>query len=128
MSMNMLPMQFDHKVPNQPSAMSARLQEVLARVSTSRRARYGLSVVLCLLFVIAVYAVTGGQYFYHDGSPVWPPSGNETVAPEVAIKPPDWVFRAEKVKDAFIRAYVAYEKHAFPHDELLPISNGHFDE
>ena len=122
----MLPMQFDHKVPGPPT----RLQDLLARVSASRRARYGLSAALVLLFVIAVYAVTGGQYFYQDRPPGWQPGAGENATEVVAggATPPEWVYRAERVKSAFVRAYAAYEQHAFPHDELLPLSDGHFDE
>lgn len=35
-----------------------------------------------------------------------------------------WAERAERVKEAFVHAYHGYEEHAFPKDELLPLSNG----
>ncbi|OJJ34983.1 hypothetical protein ASPWEDRAFT_40122 [Aspergillus wentii DTO 134E9] len=35
--------------------------------------------------------------------------------------------RAEAVKEAFQHAWDGYNKYAFPHDELLPVSNGHGD-
>lgn len=35
---------------------------------------------------------------------------------------PLWDARAERVKNAFVHAYDAYEKYAFPMDELLPIT------
>lgn len=41
---------------------------------------------------------------------------------------PVWASRAEEVKRAFIEAYEAYETHAFPHDELLPLTNGSIDK
>ncbi|KAH9951163.1 glycoside hydrolase [Amylocystis lapponica] len=34
-----------------------------------------------------------------------------------------WNSRAEQVKQAFLHAYHGYETHAFPHDELRPLSN-----
>lgn len=36
----------------------------------------------------------------------------------------NWTERAERVKEAFVHAYHGYEEHAFPKDELLPLSNG----
>lgn len=35
--------------------------------------------------------------------------------------------RADAVKDAFKFAWTGYEKYAFPHDELHPVSNGYSD-
>ncbi|PSS29750.1 hypothetical protein PHLCEN_2v2898 [Hermanssonia centrifuga] len=39
----------------------------------------------------------------------------------------NWKERANRVKDAFVTAYLAYEQNAYPHDELLPGTNGHAD-
>ena len=39
-----------------------------------------------------------------------------------------WAIRAEQVKEAFRHAYHGYEQYAFPHDELLPLSNGSVDK
>ncbi|TFK74956.1 seven-hairpin glycosidase [Pluteus cervinus] len=36
-----------------------------------------------------------------------------------------WDDRAEQVKQAFVYAYDSYEKHAFPSDELLPLTGGY---
>ncbi|TCD63846.1 hypothetical protein EIP91_004888 [Steccherinum ochraceum] len=52
--------------------------------------------------------------------------GRKTFKPYVPTSntpPAEWVTRAEKVKEAFIHAYGAYERHAFPHDELFPLTN-----
>ncbi|KAF8551349.1 glycoside hydrolase family 47 protein [Imleria badia] len=46
----------------------------------------------------------------------WPPE-----TPEI------WADRAAQVKNAFLHAYHGYERHAFPHDELRPISNTTID-
>ncbi|GJJ07900.1 hypothetical protein Clacol_002106 [Clathrus columnatus] len=37
-------------------------------------------------------------------------------------KPPNWSYRQQAVKEAFIHAYRAYEEHAFPADEYYPIA------
>lgn len=37
--------------------------------------------------------------------------------------PPNWNYRKQAVKKAFLHAYQAYEYHAFPADEWLPLSN-----
>ena len=47
----------------------------------------------------------------------WPPE-----TPEI------WAQRAAQVKEAFQHAYRGYERYAFPHDELLPVSNGSTDK
>lgn len=35
--------------------------------------------------------------------------------------------RADGVKEAFKFAWTGYQKHALPHDELRPVSNGYSD-
>ena len=45
-----------------------------------------------------------------------------------AETPGIWTERAAHVKDAFRHAYHGYERHAFPHDELLPLTNGSIDK
>ena len=46
---------------------------------------------------------------------------------EVEFDVPDrnvnWAARANAVKQAFVHAYHGYEAHAFPEDELLPLTN-----
>ncbi|KAF8840808.1 glycoside hydrolase family 47 protein [Paxillus ammoniavirescens] len=50
---------------------------------------------------------------------------------EVIFWPPEtpeiWADRAAQVKNAFLHAYHGYERFAFPHDELRPISNTSID-
>ena len=36
--------------------------------------------------------------------------------------------RADAVKEAFQRGWDGYYKYAFPHDSLLPVSNGYEDD
>ena len=45
-----------------------------------------------------------------------------------AETPDIWAERAILVKEAFQHAYHGYEQYAFPHDELLPVSNGSIDK
>jgi hypothetical protein len=45
-----------------------------------------------------------------------------------AETPDIWIERAVQVKEAFRHAYHGYEQYAFPHDELLPVSNGSIDK
>ncbi|KAI6024434.1 glycoside hydrolase family 47 protein [Pisolithus marmoratus] len=40
-----------------------------------------------------------------------------------ADSPEIWAERAVQVKNAFLHAYHGYERYAFPHDELTPLSN-----
>ncbi|KAF8449223.1 glycoside hydrolase family 47 protein [Boletus edulis BED1] len=57
----------------------------------------------------------------------------EVFSPQehVSFWPPDspeiWADRAAQVKNAFLHAYHGYERYAFPHDELRPISNTSID-
>ena len=48
----------------------------------------------------------------------YPLPGEELLSPHV-----NWVARANAVKRAFVHAYHGYEAHAFPEDELLPLTN-----
>lgn len=55
------------------------------------------------------------------------PPAAPTLAPPPPPPPPprpkiDWNGRAEMVKEAFLHAYHGYEEHAFPMDELRPLS------
>lgn len=42
---------------------------------------------------------------------------------EILVPHVNWVSRANAVKHAFVHAYHGYEAHAFPEDELLPLTN-----
>ncbi|KAF8552304.1 glycoside hydrolase family 47 protein [Imleria badia] len=70
----------------------------------------GISAVLSTLY----YAWLRREEVFFGSTDVlfWPPE-----TPEI------WAERAAQVKEAFRHAYRGYEQHAFPHDELLPVSN-----
>jgi hypothetical protein len=55
-----------------------------------------------------------------------PPPVPQTIARTKAASP--WPARAERVKQAFIHAYTSYENNAFPHDELMPLTNKSIDK
>ncbi|KAG6374849.1 glycoside hydrolase family 47 protein [Boletus reticuloceps] len=77
-------------------------------------------------FVLAFSAVL--WTIHHTYSKV-----TEAFSPQehVSFWPPDspeiWADRAAQVKNAFLHAYHGYERYAFPHDELRPISNTSID-
>ena len=121
MSMNMLPMRFERDMTS-PTG----LEKFVTRVKTSRRTRYVIvgGVVACL---VLLYLVTTGPGGYPTHSPgPWPME--DSSGRKGASTGPSQAQRAERVKSMFVRAYSAYEQHAFPHDELLPLSNGHQDK
>ena len=51
-----------------------------------------------------------------------------TISPEPQVVDNTWELRAEQVREAFIRGYSVYHEHAFPHDEVLPISYSYTDK
>jgi len=53
----------------------------------------------------------------------WPIYPEEEVEFDVPDRNVDWAARAGAVKQAFAHAYHGYEAHAFPKDELLPVTN-----
>ncbi|KAJ3535184.1 hypothetical protein NM688_g7013 [Phlebia brevispora] len=120
MSMNMLPMRFDREMGS-----PTRLQDFVARVRNSRRTRYviGGAAIACL---VLLFLVTTGRGGYPKRPPgPWPMEGID-MHPDATFDN-ERFHRADRVKAMFVRAYSAYEKHAFPHDELLPLSNGYQD-
>ncbi|KAG9312750.1 glycoside hydrolase family 47 protein [Chiua virens] len=74
----------------------------------------GISAVLSTLYY--AYLSRNSVLFSSEDVPFWPPE-----TPEI------WAERAAQVKEAFRHAYRGYEQHAFPHDELLPMSNESID-
>ncbi|KAH0836527.1 glycoside hydrolase family 47 protein [Lanmaoa asiatica] len=79
-------------------------------------------VVFVLAFSVALwtlyhsYLKQSEALFPQEHVVFWPPE-----TPEI------WADRAAQVKNAFVHAYHGYEHHAFPHDELRPISNTSVD-
>lgn len=60
----------------------------------------------------------------HNGPPHdEPPPHVETPPPIVDVEPP-WASRKAQVRDAYIHALKGYKEHAFPSDELMPVSGG----
>lgn len=53
----------------------------------------------------------------------WGTHPEEEVEFDVPDRGVDWAARANAVKQAFVHAYHGYETHAFPEDELLPLTN-----
>lgn len=119
MSMNMLPMRFEREIG--PSKRIARLHEFVSSMVASRRARYVTAVAVSLCFVL-LYFVTIGSSYYPEPPPALAQPVEETTYEPFPRQ------RTERVKSAFVRAYTTYENHAFPHDELLPLSNGYQDK
>ena len=119
----MLPMRFDREIIGPPT----RFQELMASMAASRRTRYVLGGVVAV-FVVSLYFLTTRPIASPEhAASTWQPAEETTFETPVA-EPPVRFQRQERVKNAFIRAYSTYEKHAYPHDELLPLSNGNQDK
>ncbi|KAG8215918.1 glycoside hydrolase family 47 protein [Butyriboletus roseoflavus] len=74
----------------------------------------GIAAVLSTLYY--TYLRRDEMFFASSDEFFWPPE-----TPQI------WAERAAQVKEAFRHAYRGYEHHAFPHDELLPMSNKNID-
>lgn len=71
------------------------------------------SFALCILYYSHSRRTQSATEFVPEEDVViWP-----TEPPEI------WAERAAQVKNAFLDAYHGYERYAFPHDELAPLSN-----
>ncbi|TFL01959.1 glycoside hydrolase [Pterulicium gracile] len=78
----------------------------------------GVLLVLGLLHY--TYTLSNDRSFpLFDDSPFKPPSPPGSGRPATAA---EWEQRADQVKEAFRRSYAAYEKYAFPYDELKPLT------
>lgn len=63
----------------------------------------------------------------HNGWSLW--DQRASLDPEQGLTGPElWTYRAQRVRDAFLHAYDAYEAVAFPHDELKPLTNTWIDK
>lgn len=98
----------------------------LSRISIRPSPRHGITirhVAFVLAFSVALWTL------YHSYL-----KASETLFPreQVFFWPPEtpeiWADRAAQVKKAFRHAYHGYERHAFPHDELRPVSNAAIDK
>lgn len=74
----------------------------------------------CVLVVTLYYSAFPTTV---SNSEIW-----RTIRPVSATPPLAWKQRAEAVKGAFRHAYAGYERHAKPHDELKPLTNGTKDK
>lgn len=112
---------------------------------SSKRVRYAVAIVF--LLVVTLFFLVPPPGPPHSRPPIFdddlyddprvpgrmPPPGRPP--PKGMVPPPKpasthselWRTRAEKVKEAFVRGYSAYYSIAFPHDELLPKTNGSSD-
>jgi hypothetical protein len=89
---------------------------MLARVPRSVRS------ILLLFGVLALLYVT--FRIQYEQSHFLAPNDVHDAASASAI----WAERANSVRKAFLHAYGEYERSAFPHDELLPLSRGWVDK
>ncbi|PSR83662.1 hypothetical protein PHLCEN_2v5669 [Hermanssonia centrifuga] len=101
-----------------------RRRAAIGAYFNSRRGRYAIGLAV---FVFCLYV------FVSSGTLRLPLGGDRDVPPPrfpsvESTGDPVWQGRAQQVKDAFVTAYKAYHKNAYPHDELTPISNGHSDK
>lgn len=74
----------------------------------------------CVLVVTLYYSAFPNTV---SDSEIW-----RTIRPVSTTPPHVWKQRAEAVKNAFRHAYGGYERHAKPHDELKPLTNGTKDK
>ncbi|KAH9839937.1 glycoside hydrolase [Rhodofomes roseus] len=79
--------------------------------------RHLLFATIGCVFVITLYYSTLQNTV--SSSEIW-----RTIRPVSTTPPHVWKQRAEAVKNAFRHAYNGYERHAKPHDELRPLTNG----
>jgi hypothetical protein len=97
----MLPMEFESPQLSPPS--------LLERISSRVNLRYLLAGIFAVLLLLLFSARRGTDT--HPPPPFQLPSDSTL-----------WDHRAEAVKGAFRHAYAGYERLAFPHDELRPVS------
>ncbi|KAG8220813.1 glycoside hydrolase family 47 protein [Butyriboletus roseoflavus] len=86
------------------------------RSITIRHVAFVLALSLAFWTLYYGYLNQSDTLFHEEHVFFWPPE-----TPEI------WADRAAQVKNAFLHAYHGYEHHAFPHDELRPISNTSID-
>lgn len=116
----LLPMPFDREYPQRGKFRA---------FFSSRRTRYTLPLIaiICFLVILSIFSGSG-----HGLSEFLPSYllNTETAPVEVLSVSPDplWDGRASRVREAFVSAYQAYEKAAYPHDELLPTTDGFSDK
>ncbi|KAL4066002.1 glycoside hydrolase family 47 protein [Scleroderma yunnanense] len=74
-----------------------------------------LSLILCTIYYSHLYGDIPA-FVTEEEVVFWP-----------QVTPQTWAQRAAQVREAFLHAYHGYERYAFPHDELRPLSNSSSD-
>ena len=112
-------MPFDRDFEKTPG----RVQRLLVR-----RTRVALSAIVVLSFFVGIVLFGAGPPFT-EFLPTYR-TAIDLKSPSVLFSNADplWKARASSVRSAFISAYQAYQREAYPHDELQPITNGFKDE
>ncbi|KIJ46884.1 glycoside hydrolase family 47 protein [Sphaerobolus stellatus SS14] len=98
---------------------------LLSRLIKSRAARVGTLVAVFLLLVLILWSSpsTTRPYISPDKPiviPAFRKADPKTYQNETDT--PNWEYRRDAVKDAFLHAYSAYEENAFPADEYWPLT------
>lgn len=95
-----------------PTNVVAALHLHQHRRITVRHVFLALGVAVVLTTLYYTYLRRDEMFFASEEVFFWPPE-----TPQI------WAERAAQVKQAFRHAYRGYEQHAFPRDELMPMSN-----
>jgi len=95
---------------------------LLGRTALRINTRYiTCSAIISVILIFTIFHSSGSETSRSYSFSLHPLDFQSETSSEV------WTQRAHAVKDAFLHAYRGYEKHAFPHDELKPVSNGSID-
>jgi hypothetical protein len=101
-----------------------RSTKLYDQLKSRYRPRYVVAGSVSVLCIFLLYSYLGPTTLRPPSAlpagddPSSPPTGNSQL----------WSSRADQVKVAFQHTYSGYERLAFPHDELLPLSNGRDDK
>lgn len=79
--------------------------------------------VVYLAVAVSLTAIPSFLWFNLFGPFPW----QNVVLPRPLFSPPSpslWKQRQDQVRQAYVHAITGYNTHAFPHDELLPLSGG----
>lgn len=110
----------------------------IGRLWESRRVRLVSFALAAVCFILILSAYTGPtRHTFSSPGPHWPPPEFDADHRPPPLNPwpvdhrpppqapvdPVWRDRAEQVKAAFVRGYSAYERVAYPHDELRPLTD-----
>ena len=100
--------------------MVSLLQDLYVRFRYARGSGSWLKTLTWRNYVVLVLGLSFLITLYRSYTPYpWPMRpGEEVQGPHI-----NWGARANAVKQAFVHAYHGYETHAFPEDELLPLTN-----